>query len=403
MLVSECDIDFDRDAYGFAVRPQHLQRYREYANIYEVFAIWVCSFWNTLLGTKERNKGISFVSWLQEEEEERSEKWRSFLDQQSQSVQLCSSEEESNNRLSAEITEQKAEPGPQLSGGREPAFDIQTESDPKKDVQVATKTKNCEVQTWAEIRPSLHAIELMMSSRGKKRKNMKDEHITTSQNHLPSIEEARTSRQESEENFEDEFYDNEIVDDSVNTPAEGTAANDGVSLEPFFPWKQELEFLVHGGVPRELRGEVWQAFVGVRTCRVEGYYQNLLAAENDSNDMREDDKSCNSNKGPNGERVGVPQKLRRQIEKDLPRTFPGHPALDEDGKNSLRRLLLAYARHNPSVGYCQDSEVLVKDEEIKEGWKNYFEKLNEEYGGRSKGEKVASNELLCWLITADDA
>lgn len=25
-----------RDAYGFAVRPQHLQRYREYANIYKV-------------------------------------------------------------------------------------------------------------------------------------------------------------------------------------------------------------------------------------------------------------------------------------------------------------------------------------------------------------------------------
>lgn len=42
---------------------------------------------------------------------------------------------------------------------------------------------------------------------------------------------------------------------------------------------------------------------------------------------------------------------------DLPRTFPGHPALDEDGRNSLRRLLTAYARHNPSVGYCQ---VLVR-------------------------------------------
>ncbi|KAG0463730.1 hypothetical protein HPP92_019799 [Vanilla planifolia] len=34
-------------------------------------------------------------------------------------------------------------------------------------------------------------------------------------------------------------------------------------------------------------------------------------------------------------------------------TFPGHPALDEDGRNALRRLLTAYARHNPSVGYCQ--------------------------------------------------
>lgn len=38
---------------------------------------------------------------------------------------------------------------------------------------------------------------------------------------------------------------------------------------------------------------------------------------------------------------------------DIPRTFPGHPALNDDGRDSLRRLLLAYARHNPSVGYCQ--------------------------------------------------
>ncbi|CAI0471612.1 unnamed protein product [Linum tenue] len=38
---------------------------------------------------------------------------------------------------------------------------------------------------------------------------------------------------------------------------------------------------------------------------------------------------------------------------DIPRTFPGHPALDEHGRDSLRRILTAYARHNPSVGYCQ--------------------------------------------------
>lgn len=35
---------FGRDAYGFAVRPQHVQRYREYANIYKVFASTLHSF-----------------------------------------------------------------------------------------------------------------------------------------------------------------------------------------------------------------------------------------------------------------------------------------------------------------------------------------------------------------------
>ncbi|GMP66791.1 hypothetical protein CsSME_00027000 [Camellia sinensis var. sinensis] len=40
----------------------------------------------------------------------------------------------------------------------------------------------------------------------------------------------------------------------------------------------------------------------------------------------------------------------------------------------------------------EDSKVLVNDEEIKERWNNYFEKLlYEEYGGRSKGEEVGSN------------
>lgn len=35
------------------------------------------------------------------------------------------------------------------------------------------------------------------------------------------------------------------------------------------------------------------------------------------------------------------------------RTFPGHPALDAGGRAMLRRILGAYARRNPAVGYCQ--------------------------------------------------
>eukprot|EP00873_Tetraselmis_striata_P005860 jgi/Tetstr1/426124/TSEL_016452.t1 len=42
-----------------------------------------------------------------------------------------------------------------------------------------------------------------------------------------------------------------------------------------------------------------------------------------------------------------------QIEKDLHRTFPGHPVMDSYGRAALRRILRAYSLRNPCVGYCQ--------------------------------------------------
>ena len=42
----------------------------------------------------------------------------------------------------------------------------------------------------------------------------------------------------------------------------------------------------------------------------------------------------------------------------------------------------------------EDSKVLVKDEETKERWKNYFEKLlNEEHGSTIIGEEILSNTI----------
>jgi hypothetical protein len=47
--------------------------------------------------------------------------------------------------------------------------------------------------------------------------------------------------------------------------------------------------------------------------------------------------------------------VKDDIEKDIDRTFPEHEYFGGagDGENSLRRILTAYAVHNPDVGYCQ--------------------------------------------------
>ena len=47
--------------------------------------------------------------------------------------------------------------------------------------------------------------------------------------------------------------------------------------------------------------------------------------------------------------------MKRQIEVDLPRTFPGHGTYinKPDGQNVLRNILRCVALYNPVVCYCQ--------------------------------------------------
>uniref|UniRef100_A0A1D1YHZ6 TBC1 domain family member 8B n=2 Tax=Anthurium amnicola TaxID=1678845 RepID=A0A1D1YHZ6_9ARAE len=313
-----------RDAYGFAVRPQHLQTYREYANIYK------------------------------EEEEERSDRWKVFLEQQAQSAEISPNgllPEEGRTTRDVEGESVCAEDHDTIAGKCEGSEDSSLERE-----EETKETKPHRIQIWSQIRPSLGAIEHMMCFRVKRKNKMLGcEHDAgRSTARLDPVEEAKSSRV-SEEDSEDEFYDAEKSDPVQEPPADSGSADPATSLEPFSAWKEELECLVRGGVPMALRGELWQAFVGARARRAEGYYHDLLSAEGNGNRNKESNSSFSSDstKEQNKTLGSVPEKWKGQIEKDLPRTFPGHPALDEDGRNALRRLLTAYARHNPSVGYCQ--------------------------------------------------
>lgn len=225
---------------------------------------------------------------------------------------------------SAGSTEKPDSASLQESKTEKPDSAHSTESEREKEVQLAEETKTRKVERWAKTRPVLCAIENMMNSRAKKGKNMKNMNMNESGDHLPSIKEARSPEPESEDEFEEKVCVN------VRSSREENDAGNEASQESFFPWKEELESLVHGGVPKDLRGEVrlklfylvclniillkialsaiiwslqvWQAFVGVKARRVERYYEDLLAQE-----TYEDDQQSNSS--------GVFRKWKRQIEK----------------------------------------------------------------------------------------
>ncbi|KAG8054840.1 hypothetical protein GUJ93_ZPchr0001g30942 [Zizania palustris] len=302
-------LEHKRDAYGFAVRPQHLQRYRQYANIYK------------------------------EEEEERSERWKNFLDRQAEYDE--SSEED-----------EKVSPYLEDEGACKNAEDSRSKL---SDEQKVKQTRPHKIQIWSEIRPSLGQIGEMMSLRVKKKQSPSDKENMANELHPVNNEESKPS-----EDSDDEFYDVEKVDPYQEGPVADSAdadsgMNGNASQQGHYPWKEELECLVRDGLPMALRGELWQAFVGIGARRVKGYYESLLVVDDEREDIKDSESltiKCADGK-PKVSQPFYSEKWKGQIEKDLPRTFPGHPALDEDGRNALRRLLTAYARHNPSVGYCQ--------------------------------------------------
>lgn len=90
---------------------------------------------------------------------------------------------------------------------------------------------------------------------------------------------------------------------------------------------------LRGGIPNELRGELWQVCSGAcnHHMKHQGYYWFLLAAH-----AHEGSSST------------------KDIDKDVTRSLPNHPYYRTAvGTEALRRVLVAYSWHNPRVGYCQ--------------------------------------------------
>ncbi|PKU43784.1 tbc1 domain family member hypothetical protein [Limosa lapponica baueri] len=102
---------------------------------------------------------------------------------------------------------------------------------------------------------------------------------------------------------------------------------------------EKIRKLVAMGIPESLRGKLWLLFSDAVTDLDShpGYYGHLVEAS-----------------------MGKCCMATEEIERDLHRSLPEHPAFQsETGIAALRRVLTAYAHRNPKIGYCQSMNILT--------------------------------------------
>ncbi|CAH7232128.1 Tbc1d8 [Phodopus roborovskii] len=102
---------------------------------------------------------------------------------------------------------------------------------------------------------------------------------------------------------------------------------------------EKIRKLVAMGIPESLRGRLWLLFSDAVTDLAShpGYYGNLVEQS-----------------------LGRSCLVTEEIERDLHRSLPEHPAFqNETGIAALRRVLTAYAHRNPKIGYCQSMNILT--------------------------------------------
>lgn len=137
---------------------------------------------------------------------------------------------------------------------RKPASNVLSKIHLDKKFQSSKYLKVDKVKKWSNTRPALRAIENTMSFRVKKPKRMEVAQPISSNGELPRVGVARPSTGIYEVGVEPELDVDEVSRENVKSSAQDKSASQ--RLKPHFPWEEELESLVLGGVPKKLRGEV---------------------------------------------------------------------------------------------------------------------------------------------------
>ncbi|XP_062257999.1 TBC1 domain family member 8 [Platichthys flesus] len=102
---------------------------------------------------------------------------------------------------------------------------------------------------------------------------------------------------------------------------------------------EKTQRLVAMGIPESLRGELWMTLSDASSELEshQGYYTGLVKKS-----------------------MGQSSLATEEIERDLHRSLPDHPAFQNPtGIAALRRVLTAYAHRNPKIGYCQSMNILA--------------------------------------------
>lgn len=100
----------------------------------------------------------------------------------------------------------------------------------------------------------------------------------------------------------------------------------------------EFKSLVLGGIPVAYRAKIWSECCGAKALHIPGYYEDIVNRPGDQDD---------------------PQVVV-QIKADITRTLTDNIFFRKGpGVAKLYEVLLAYARRNPEVGYCQGMNLVV--------------------------------------------